>query len=239
MFLSCDSDTNNEGIFLSFVVTPSIPLAAGENLLADGSSLVDVRVVLNQSASLDRRGVIFKTSSGLFVENNTKSFTAKATYVDGRLTASAKIKVSTKPGKLTVTAEPEFDSPLDEFVFTQFLEVYPSTPNDIIVSTSGYGISGNYVSEVRVTGKLRNSKGLGVSEGYRVRFEDLKLPEGLDASGEFRELQNVTRDSSTVRAYYSTPIQTIGTQIKLQLTIEDENGQVTDKFGSKIITVNQ
>jgi hypothetical protein len=77
-----------------------------------------------------------------------------------------------------------------------------------------------------------------VSKGQSVLFEDF-LPGGGSANGQYRRLENVTKDSSNVTTFFSVPQYSIGTQIKVKSTVLNSLGQKTTVADSIILTVNQ
>lgn len=239
LLFGCSDDAAVGDVFSNFTLKPTKELAAGEFLLADGTSTIDVSILLSEKSDSDRRNVIFATSSGKFTSNNSKTYTAKAEFENGELIARAVIKVSTKPGKITVTAKPEFDSPIGEFVMEQSIETALSIPASIEMQTNSLGLAGNFLSEVKVVGTLRNEHNDMVSDGFKVDFKDLLLLSNTEAGGYFREKKDTTKDSSKVQAYYSAIAYPIGTQIKIKFTVIDTDGQLTPYTDSRIITINQ
>lgn len=100
---SCTKDTDINEVFSDFSVST-------DQVSADGQSTVNVIAILSSNADSDRRNVIFKTTSGSFLPSLTETATVKAEYDNGKLTAKATLKVSTKPGNVIVSVKPEFDS---------------------------------------------------------------------------------------------------------------------------------
>lgn len=230
-FCSCSKDAEIQDLFSDFTITPN-------QVLADGQSVVDISVVLNEETDSDRRKVIFKASSGTFVGATPESATVDATYVNGRLVASAKLKVSAKPGTVKVSVEPAFDSPIQEFVLATTFETIQSTATSVTLASSSFGIASNFISEVQFTGTLRNSDNKPVSSGNAVKFDDF-LPDGSPAHGQFREIKAITEGNSTVSSIYSASLHPINTQIEVRCTILDSDGNLTDHKSSVYLLINQ
>lgn len=205
--------------------------------LADGKTVVTATLEIKGSSS-DRRNVIFKASSGTFKDSGKDTYTAKPEYESGKLIARASFKVPFSPGTVTIVAKPEYDSPLAEYEIQKTLVLQTSEPDALLIQTSSYGIAANYLNEVNISGTLKNKNKDGVSEGYKVVFEDFLLNDA-PANGKFRLQRTATGDSSNVRTLYAAPAYSIGTGIKIKCTLLDAAGAKTGTFDVVTLTVNQ
>jgi len=206
-------------------------------IFADGQSTVSISVELSDKSSDDRRNIVFSASSGVFTANGKDTYSSKAEFENGILVAKATLRVSTKPGTIVVSVKPEFNSPVNGFILSDSIPAKTSVPFSIKLETSSFGIASNHLTEVFITGNLKNASGKFVSEGYNVLFEDVVL--SVPANGQFRNLQTTTTDSALVSGYYSAFAHPIGTQIKIRGTLLDENGHKTAIADSVLLTVNQ
>lgn len=206
-------------------------------VLADGQSTVALSVQLSNKSSSDRRNVVFTTSAGTFAVSGSNKYTSKAEYENGNLIAKATLKSSTQPGVIKITVQPEFDSPIKEFVLSDSLVAKQSIPASIKLEPASFGIGSNFINEVFLTATLKSSTGKFVSKGYNVLFEDFIL--NSSANGRFRALSGATADSSKVTVFYSASNYPITTQIKLKGTLLDANGLRTSIADSVFININQ
>lgn len=224
--LSCGDDAEVSDVFQNLQISPA-------EIMADGKSVVTVSVEINQESSIDRRKIVFKTSSGSFNATGTSSAIVDAQYENGKLLAKAVLKSGTKPGEVNVSVQPDFDSPVKEFVESMSVNFLPSVPSSFKIAPSSYGIASNFLKEVAITGYLKNASGNFVSEGYSVSFTDL-LIDGTPAQGMFREAHLTTSDSSKVTFIYSSQNYPIGTQIKIIGKVKDSG--LSDNI---ILTINE
>lgn len=204
-------------------------------IIADGNATVTLTVKLNSEANADRRNIVFTTSNGSFGDGPKK--TVKAEYIDGVLMAKTSFKVSTKPGEITVSAKPEFDSPYNEYRLEKKLTAVPSVAQSIKIEPSAFGIAANFTNEISLTAYLKNNNGGFVSAGQKVLFEDL-LQSGGTANGRFRNVVSATSDSSKVSAVYAAPLLPIGTNIRIRCTLLDALGNPSTINDSIILTIN-
>lgn len=205
--------------------------------LADGKTIVTATLEV-KDASSDRQNVVFKASSGTFKDSGKDTYTAKPEYESGKLIARAQYKVPSSVQTVTITAKPEYDSPLAEYEVQALLSLKASEPKTLVLQTSSYGIAANYLNEVNISGTLKNEDKKPVSEGYNVQFEDLLANDG-PAGGKFRLQRSTTGDSSNVRTLYAAPAYSIGTTIKIKCTLLDAAGVKTGTFDTITLTVNQ
>ncbi|PWV55560.1 hypothetical protein [Chitinophaga sp. S165] len=205
-------------------------------LPADGQSSVELSVILDSKASSDRRSVIFSASAGSFSSGNDK-VTAKAEFDNGVLVAKATLKAPFEPGTIMVTVQPEFDSPITEFVLTDSITATFSEAATITLNPSSFGIGSNHLNEIQLTARIRNIDKRNVSKGVNVLLED-SLVTGGPALGSFRDRQTMTADSSKVSAWYSAAMYPIGTAIRIRATVLDKDLQKTGISDAITITVN-
>lgn len=231
MLSSCTSNTDIDEVFMDFTVST-------EEVYADGQSTVNLSVILDDDTDADRRNVVFKTSSGIFVPAAAETVVVKSEYENGRLIAKATLKVSTKTGVITVSVKPEYDSSVTEYVLEKTITALPSVASSIDLQPSALGIGSNYLTEVQLIGNLRNSLGKFVSSGHRVIFKDF-LSDGKPANGGFRDVQLQTGAESKVSCYYAAGLYPIGTAIEIKCILLDENNSLTTLSDSVILTINQ
>lgn len=226
LLISCGDEAEIGDIFQNLQINPS-------EVAADGKSTLNVSVEINQKSSSDRRKIIFKTSSGTFTSSGSSSATVEAKYENGILTAKAVLKAGTKAGEVKISVEPEFDSPIKEFVESRSINLLPSIPSSLELEPSSYGLASNFLGETKISGYLKNSSGNFVSEGYSVTFSDFLL-DGTPAGGLFRDVHLKTADSSKVSCIYSTKAYPVGTKIKIIGTVADSN--ISNNL---ILTINE
>ena len=229
-FSSCDKKVETKD-FLSDLTLSNY------SAVADGQTTINVSVKLSEKSSSDRRNIVFSTNAGVFTNSGTARYTAKAEFDNGYLIAKATLRMPVKPGYVKVTVQPEYDSPVKEYTLSDSLYAAPSAPVTLKTEPSSYGISGNFLNEVRITGTFKNSDNKFVSQGYKVVFEDF-LSDGSPANGKYLKVVNPTGDSSLVRVFYSVPSYSIGTTIKLRTTLLDASNLKTGIKDSIILTVN-
>jgi len=230
---ACSEEADTNDIFSNFVVSPS-------TISADGESIVDVSVELTDKASTDRRNIVFSTTSGKFTSTNLDKCTIKAEYEAGVLIARTTLKVSTKPGAIEISVQPEFDSPVKEFSITQIVHAVASVPKTISLESSSFGVASNHLNEVLLTGNLKNIEGKPVSSGYKVGFTNFVLPSGTDGSaGQFRDTNDTTAAASEVTSYFSANALPIGTSVKIVATLLNLDGSPTEISDSIVLTINQ
>jgi hypothetical protein len=228
---ACDEDVEVADVLFNLKISDT-------QIVADGQSTVRISVNIPDRSTPDRRNVIFTTTAGVFTSSSAGKYTAKTEFLDGVLTATATLRAPTSPGKIAVSVQPEFDSPIKEFIVADTIEAVRSNPSTILLETSSFGISPNFLTEVKLTGLLKNSKGNNVSKNVKVLFEDILL-DGRAANGRHRELQSLSNDTSYVSSYYSVPAYPIGTTVKIRATVLDDIGIKTLIKDSLIVTVNQ
>ncbi|KRT17872.1 hypothetical protein ASU31_00840 [Pedobacter ginsenosidimutans] len=231
LLISCKKTVSIDEIFVSLS-------ASKTKLSADGLSMSEISVQLSPNSSADRRTVVFTTTSGNFIPGNQDKALVKAEYNDGVLIAKVLLRSPLKPGMISVSVSPEFDSPNSEYILSTDIEAVPSEPFSMKIEPSGFGISSNFLTEIKLRGLLKNSENRPVSSGFNVVFEDVLLS-GLAANGRFRAVQNQTADSSSVSAIYSAPAYPIGTEIKIRAVCLDSKGKKTVVRDSLLLTVNK
>lgn len=231
MLTSCQKDVEIEEILTRFDINK-------REIEADGQSTVELSVRLSEKSSSDRRKVIFSTSSGLFPGSGDSKHTSTAAFEDGRLVAKASLRVGTQPGTIKISVQPEYDSPIGEYMLLDSIVANPSVPYSIKLEPSAFGIGANFINEISLTGNLKNQSDKFVSKGYKVQFEDF-LADGSPANGRFRSLSDVTVDSSKVAAFYAAGNHPIGTQLIIRITVLDPNGEPLEISDSTSISINQ
>lgn len=229
--ITCDKDVDVNDVLYNLKI-------ANKELTADGQSTTKITVNLSSRSSADRRNVIFSSTSGIFTSSSTSKYTTKAEFFNGTLTATATLRAPISPGKIGISVQPEFDSPVKEFVVSDTIVALKSIPASIKLNSSASGIFGNFLSEVRLTGQLKNAQGNNVSKGSKVLFEDY-LMDDSKANGRYRQLQTVSNDTSYVTGFYGAPAYPLGTNIKIRATVLDDEERKTNIKDSLTLTINQ
>jgi hypothetical protein len=231
LLLSCKKEVNVNDILTNLKLSKT-------QVLADGQTTVSISVTMSGKSSSDRRTVVFTASSGVFTVSGTGKQTVKAEFDNSEIVAKATFRVPIQPATIKITVQPEFDSPIGEYVLTDSIMASASVPSVIRLEPSVFGIAANFLSEVQLTGTLQNSSGKYVSRGNKVLFEDLFLSGAL-ANGRFRNVFNLSNDTSKVSAIYSASGWPIGTNIKIRTTVLDNAGNPTNTKDSVLLTINQ
>ena len=204
---------------------------------ADGQSISVVSVTVSEETDSDRRSVIFNTDKGVFTTSGKSKETVKTEFVNGVLIARASLRAPLEPSTIKVSVQPEYDSPIREYVLTDSITLAPSIPTAFTLETLRFGIGTNFSSEVRLIGNLRNASNRFVSRNNTVLFEDLLL-NGAPAGGRFGRRQVLSNDTSRVSTFYAASILPVGTTIKIRGTVLDANGRKTPVADSVLLTVN-
>jgi hypothetical protein len=221
----CNPEVDVDDVFTAFTVTP-------EAIFADGQTIMEVKAVPLQSTSADRSNIVFKTTGGVFVLSGKSEETVKATFVDGELVATARLRAPISPGDFTVSAEPEFDSPVKDYRVTRTISPATSLPVKISVETSASGIGKNALTEVLVTGTLLSDKNSWVTRGVDVTFED--VVGASPGGGIFRSIVAKSGGESTVSAYYAAGDWPVGTSITINVKATNY-----EALGTVTLVVNQ
>lgn len=200
---------------------------------ADGETIISMSVTVSEKSSTDRRSVVFRADDGTFISSGSKSCTVQAQFIDGKLIAKTNLRVSNEPGTIQVSAEPEFDSPIQEYQLKASFISKPSVADSLLLVPSSFAIAPNFSTQVKILGYIFNSTGKGISAGTRVIFKDFLL-NGAEANGRFNLQHSVVTDSSVVIAYYSANTFSNGTVIKIRATIPET--AVRDSF---LLNINQ
>ncbi|RSK38993.1 hypothetical protein [Hymenobacter perfusus] len=230
LLTGCEKDVPVGDVLQAFTVSP-------RTLEADGQSTAEVSVKLPPETSADRRNVVFTAGKGLFSPAGTAKYTAKAEFINGELIAKATLRMPLQPGSVEVTAQLEYDSPVQEYALKDVIEATPSVPASLVIEPNRFGLGTNFTGEVRLVGTLRNTQRRNVSTGNRVLFEDF-LPSGTRANGRFRNNQLQSNDTSRVSTVYAASAYPLGTTIKVRGTVLDANGLKTRVADSVLLTVN-
>lgn len=219
---------NNDQVIESFQVP--------DEILADGTSQVELVIKINKSADAAKRKLVVETSAGLFTPVNLKTTTIEALFEAGELVARVKLKAPTSAGKIYVSVKPEIRNAYNDFIIRDSLTAIASIPSSIFVSASAFGVQTAFVGEVQITGTLKNGNGGNVSSGYKVQFADFFM-NGAPAGGRFRAIQNSSDDNSKVSAFYSPGLVAPGTSLYVMVTLLDAAGNPTGTSNSVILTV--
>ena len=231
LLFGCEKEVAVEDVFGGLTLAP-------RSLEADGQSTVEVKVALSEKTSADRRSVIFTTNKGVFTTSKKNKETAKAEFVNGVLVASASLRVPLQPGTIKVSVQPEYDSPLRDYVLSDSVLVIPSLPAAFMLEPSRFGIGTNSSNEMRLTGTLRNARKGYVSKNTTVLFEDL-FPGGAPANERFGKRLALYNDTSRVSTFYAANALSLGTTIKIKGTVLDATGRKTSVADSVLLTINQ
>jgi hypothetical protein len=209
-----------------------------ETISGSGQSSAIITVLLSDDASADRRNVKFRSSAGTFDSTGKSEAVVKAEYVEGKLTATAKLAGPNFPTKITITAEPEFNSPVKEYSITREIDVTPSLANTISLNPSRMGLASNFRNEVLLKATILNQEGKWVSSGTPVIFRD-ELPDGTPAQGRFRDVVRLSNDSSYTSSVYSAGPLPVGTNVSIIAAVVDTNGNETMISDTILLTINE
>lgn len=226
----CEKDVAVEDVLSALTLTPR----ASE---ADGQSTVQAQVTLSEKTSSERRNVIFTTNKGVFTTSGKNKETVKAEFVNGILVARASLRVPIQPATLIISVQPEYDSPVRDYLLSDSIKLAPSMPASFTLESSRFGIGTNFSSEVRLVGSLSNLRGGYVSKNNTVQFEDLLL-NGTPANGRFGKRSVQSNDTSRVSTFYAANSLPLGTTIKIKGTVLDATGRKTSLADSVLLTVN-
>jgi hypothetical protein len=205
---------------------------------ADGQSTVTVSVKVSDKSSADRRTILFKCSDGIFTDSGKDTYEAGAKYLNGALLATATWKAPLSAGTTTITAEPEYNSPVADYQLSATLKTTVSEPSSITLSVPAFDIGSGFINQTTLTVKVRNAKGKFVSKGTKVSFEDL-LSSGAAANGQFGQSSYATGDSASVITIYSANTYPVGTIIKIRATALDKNGNKSSATDSILLHITQ
>lgn len=206
---------------------------SSRTIVADGSSTISITVEIGKDADADKRNMRFSTSSGNFVGGDT-TLVKKAEFEGGKLIARVQLKAPMKPGIIKISVKPEASNQFTDYTVSDEIVAVRSEPSQIRVSASSFSVLTAYAGEIRVKGILLNKSDKYVSVGYKVAFEDF-FQNGNRVNGRFREVQNISMDSSSVSALYSPGYIPSGSTIYIKATILDSLGVKTSMADSVII----
>lgn len=204
---------------------------------ADGTSVIDISVNLNKHADADKRNVIFRTSSGVFLPANDTIITQKANFENGNLVAKVKFKVPATARTVYFTIRPEIRSAETDFILSDSLETKTSIPTDLIITPSAFSVFTNYAGEIQVSALLKNGT-RNASSDCQVIFEDY-FPNGTPVNGRYRQKREKTDGNATVSTYYSPGNIPAGTSFFLKCTYIDTLNKKTSIKDSSLITTVQ
>lgn len=231
ILISCQKDIKTSDVISGLTLS-------SHSIDADGTTTVDLSVVLNKDAGASKLNVIFSASSGTLTGGTDGKVTAKADYVNQQLVAKASLTAPMSPGKIIITAAPQATSPNGDYILKDSLVANPVFPATLQLTASSFGIGSNFTSIDTLTGSLRSAQHKKVSTGAKVLFEDF-LSNGTKATGRFRSNMPSSDGDSKVIALYSAPQLPIGTNIKLAATYLTSDGNKTTITDTVVLTINQ
>jgi len=189
---------------------------------ADGTSIINAVVKISKDAEPSKRKIALETTSGVFATNSLKTITVDALFENGELVARTTIRSPITPGQVVVTARPEVRSPYSDFIIKDSVQASPSVAITISLSTSAFGVRTGFLSDVQITGVLKNQNNKNVSSGTNVIFEDI-FQNGSPVGGRFRQVQSSSDENSKVSAFYSPGPVIPGTNIYIRATVAGTN----------------
>lgn len=164
----------------------------------------------------------------------------QAQFIGKSLVATAVIQVPQMPGLLIISAQPSVPTVQDynRYILKDTVQLLPSAPDTIILTSSSVGIASNFGSQVTITGALYNSAFGKVSLNYKVSFQD-SLAGPISAGGYWTSIVDTSNVLSQVSAVYSFGPSTVGTPIYLSCTLLDPTGAKTPVEGKTTIYINK
>ncbi|MCF2494297.1 hypothetical protein [Dyadobacter chenhuakuii] len=230
VFTNCQEKINTTDVIKGFSVAPK------ESVLADGSTKLSISVLLDNSADLDKRNIVFTASNGDFINGKDHIIVKKAEFEAGQLVARTEYIVPNTDGKIVFTAKPEAQSQFKDFLVKDSITLLQSVPKSIKLTTSSFSVETGFGSDVLITGKLSNDNNSGVSKNYKVVFEDM-LTDGSDISGRFRQQSLSVDSNSQVSTIYSPGYVAAGTEVKVICYLLDDQENKTQISDFVIINV--
>jgi hypothetical protein len=206
--------------------------------LADGRTIITVSVNLSRNADISKRSVIFTISPGNFLNGQGGTVTVPAALNGDSIIATATFISPSNAGVITVRAMPNIPDS-NKYVLKDSVVLTTSSPAEITLQTSSYGLRYNFQSEDTIIGIIKNISGKGISTGVKVLFEDSLLT-GMKADGKYRQSNvSVSNGNSQVSTIYSNGVQSAGVDILVRGTVLNEAGQKTNITDSIILkTIN-
>ena len=218
-FASCDEEDviNPEDIIITFEPDK-------QSILADGSSTVAIRAILDPKGDKTLRTIYFETDRGIFSESEKNSIVKKAEVnLDDEVEAKVVLIAPTTPGDLEIRAQVELEDQTDRYISRIILDVDSSLSASIELTADAFSVENNFASEITLTGVLKNIDGNKVSEGVSVVFTDRDANDA-PIGGRFRSENLTTGSDSKISAIYSPGNIGSGQFITLEVTILDING---------------
>jgi len=230
--LSCEED---EIVDINEIITIE---ASPNNVLADGSTKIELIGYPNNDASSGKRNIVFTTKKGVFIENGMKTITKEATRLNGRLQSRVELLAPSTLGDFEITGEVDVQDLKGFYVAKKEIIVNPSNVAKIVMKVDSFSVPNNFRGEINIMASLLNEKNGGVTEGVQVLFEDLKNDLTTPVNGAYRNLMLTSGSNSTVSATYSPGLITAGQFIYIKGTVLDSNGAKTTIKDSVKIYVN-
>jgi|GEM_PF-6548227 len=209
---------DTEQVIFNLLATPS-------KTLADGQTTVDVSAELKADADPAKRNIIFTATAGTFGTGSDKTITVKADYDNGLMIARTKLKMPVSEASITVTAKPETNVSYQNYSASTTITASKSVAVTVKLEPSSVSVLTNFLSEVTLTGILKNSLNGNVSTGNKVEFKDY-YADGVTriAGSAFRAYQASSDAGSKVSCVYSPGAVAPGSTIILECNILDDAG---------------
>ena len=231
VFFSCEKEViDKDSVIKDLVIAPK------SSIYADGESRLEISVKLNVNADIDKRGVVFTTNDGEFVNGKDGTITKKADFENGELVAKVQLVVSNSLGIVKITAKPEVSSQFVDFVLKDSVTKVTSIPQKISLHTSSLSVKSGFASEVEIVGTIKNEFNKNASSGVKVEFEDV-FQDLMPVEGRFRVKNSTTGSGSQVSCIYSPGYVKPHTDIYIKCYILDSLGKRTLKRDSIKINV--
>lgn len=222
LIISCKKETITAGNIFNSLESDT------HNIIADGTSTVEITAKLNKLGDKSLRTIDFETDMGVFIETGNNKITRKAeTNTSDEIEVKVILLAPTTPGKITVSAQVEVEDLKDRYIQTTSLEATRSVAANLALRTNGFSVQNNFGSELRIEGVLTNSDGNKVSNGVKVRVYDTDEANNL-LSGSFRDASLTSGTDSQISAIYSPGMIAADQFIYLKAVVLDENEQPVD-----------
>ncbi len=196
-------------------------------ILADGSSVITFTADINDDASAEFREVIFQTESGFFVDNGESSIVVSAEKLNRDLKAEVQLRAPASMGDFNVAAEVDIQDLKGVYKDSVTIVVDTSVVTRIELAVDSFHVQNNFDGELRITAKLFNEFGGGVTAGTKVAFVDLFEDMATVVGGFYREENLSSNQSSEVSTIYSPGVVDDNQFIYIRGCVLEQNGDLT------------
>ncbi|MEM1002148.1 MAG: hypothetical protein AAGH46_05830 [Bacteroidota bacterium] len=201
-----------------------------DSIVGDGTTTIPIKAFMDEDADIAFRKIIFKTTDGSFIgasSDKPNEIQVTAQVFNQEVFADVSWKVPSRPGMVTITAEPVIEDLGGLFLIKDSIRVDTSAVATILLSASAFSVDNNFNKEITIVGTLKNSNGKGVSSGTMVVFTDTFASNGNMVNGRFRSENLATDISSNVSVIYSPGPVASGQDIYLTGSVLNKDGDTT------------